>query len=275
MTIAIIAVLSALLFPTFKSARSAAGQAVCASNFRQVQIASSLYVVDYEDRFMPVQTNPQRDGNPDLDRTWVQLVLPYVKSLSVFRCPGDGDKTEFPVSDFDRDLSLRDPYTAFYEASKHAHVGYNYLNLSPIEASVDGWAVTTRSLATIEEPQRMLFGVDSVWDRTPSGAPFGGGRYAVIPPCRYVQSGGLKFDTFPLMVAGTSVLADNGGWEFAPNSPLRWGGAWAWHGDRATVAFANGSVKSLTLRELGAGCDVRPNWYGRIKDSSAYLWDGQ
>jgi len=231
--------------------------------------------MDYDERFMPVQTTPDQDGSAEADRTWVQLVLPYVKSLSVFRCPSDSDRTELPVNEFDRDLGLGDPYIAYYEASKHSHVGYNYLNLSPIESTEEGWRVTTRSLGSIEEPQRMLFGIDSVWDRSRGGQPFGGGRYAVIPPCRYVQTGQLKFDTFPLTVAGTSVMADNGGWELKPNSPLRYGGAWAWHGNRVTVAFARGHVKSNPIRDLSAGFDLKANWAGRIRDSGAYLWDAQ
>src|SRR6266481_3060968 len=45
--IAIIAILAALLLPTLSRARASAHLAKCASNLRQIGIASSMYVADF------------------------------------------------------------------------------------------------------------------------------------------------------------------------------------------------------------------------------------
>ncbi len=51
--IGIIALLSAILFPVFISARHAAGKAKCAANLKQLVLANRLYAQDYDGRFVP------------------------------------------------------------------------------------------------------------------------------------------------------------------------------------------------------------------------------
>jgi prepilin-type N-terminal cleavage/methylation domain-containing protein/prepilin-type processing-associated H-X9-DG protein len=49
--IAIIAILAAILFPVFAQAREKARQATCQSNLKQVGLAFSMYVQDYDESF--------------------------------------------------------------------------------------------------------------------------------------------------------------------------------------------------------------------------------
>jgi prepilin-type N-terminal cleavage/methylation domain-containing protein len=49
--IAIIAVLVALIFPVFASARAKARQNTCISNLRQIGISIELYAMDYDDLY--------------------------------------------------------------------------------------------------------------------------------------------------------------------------------------------------------------------------------
>lgn len=49
--IAIIAILAAILFPVFSQARAKARQAQCMSNMRQLGLAVTLYLNDYDERF--------------------------------------------------------------------------------------------------------------------------------------------------------------------------------------------------------------------------------
>src|SRR5438045_4010209 len=110
--IAVIAIIAALLFPVFAQVREKARQAVCFSNLRQIGIALSLYVQDYDER-MPkscwwarasaIENNSapcRQDGitqgtprnrflpAPQSPPRFVQdLLYPYTKSAQIFFCP--------------------------------------------------------------------------------------------------------------------------------------------------------------------------------------------
>jgi len=105
--IAIIAILAAILFPVFAQARESARQTVCLSNIKQVGLAATMYVQDYDEKMPEVgsaigstlflngnMTNG--DGLPF--HGWSMTIMPYVKSRGMFRCPSM-DKT-FQGSDF-------------------------------------------------------------------------------------------------------------------------------------------------------------------------------
>ena len=81
--VAIISVLSALLLPALGSAKRQAKASVCASNLRQVGVASQMYVMDhdYYAVFADLRLSPWI-------RTWPALLLPYVsENVGVFNCP--------------------------------------------------------------------------------------------------------------------------------------------------------------------------------------------
>lgn len=99
--IAIIAILAAILFPVFASAKRSAKQAACVSNLHQAGSATVLYMADYDDRFPFALDASDRWapqiwlGQPD----WyaqipnmpllVDVLQPYCKNTEVFKCPGD------------------------------------------------------------------------------------------------------------------------------------------------------------------------------------------
>jgi prepilin-type N-terminal cleavage/methylation domain-containing protein/prepilin-type processing-associated H-X9-DG protein len=94
--IAIIAILAAILFPVFAQAREKARQSSCLSNLKQIGIASTMYVQDYDETFPVWAWNPERqmarpDGTIYTGKvTWPMLYMPYIKNDGVFRCPSDG-----------------------------------------------------------------------------------------------------------------------------------------------------------------------------------------
>src|SRR4030081_1263811 len=55
--IAIIAILAAILFPVFASAREKARQASCQSNLRQLGLATLMYTQDYDETYPLYQYN--------------------------------------------------------------------------------------------------------------------------------------------------------------------------------------------------------------------------
>jgi prepilin-type N-terminal cleavage/methylation domain-containing protein/prepilin-type processing-associated H-X9-DG protein len=116
--IAIIAILAAILFPVFASAREKARQTTCASNLKQIGLAIVQYTQDYDELY-PIGFNDLNNniGNSDNtypatagtvgycmlaalasgDQLWCDqhgptimyqnLIYPYVKSSDLFVCP--------------------------------------------------------------------------------------------------------------------------------------------------------------------------------------------
>jgi prepilin-type N-terminal cleavage/methylation domain-containing protein/prepilin-type processing-associated H-X9-DG protein len=81
--IAIIAILAAMLFPVFMSARESARKATCQSNLRQIGIAAQMYTQNF-DETMPYSGTGPRGG--DL----TGLLNPYIKQgagQGIWRCP--------------------------------------------------------------------------------------------------------------------------------------------------------------------------------------------
>ena len=83
--IAIIAILAAILFPVFATAREKARQSSCSSNEKQLGIALIQYCQDFDEHYpcglsmnYPTWTNGEG---------WGAQIYPYVKSTGVFQCP--------------------------------------------------------------------------------------------------------------------------------------------------------------------------------------------
>jgi len=278
--VAIVGVLCAILFPVFSAARGAVKGAVCLSNLHQLTGGAQLYSEDYDDKFMLVNHQPAGDANSRNDRTWVQLVLPYVHSFALFHCPSDQADRPKPEATFDQDLVPGDTYSQYYTASLHTDYGYNYQNLAPIvgnqagpmdQGEIAAWVSKPKSHSDVRTPSSTLMFVDSVWSRTPSGNPVGGGNWLVVPPCRFYTRG---IDSFTGSLGNrVPVYTTSVGWSIEESAPDVYGNAWPWHGNHMNVAFVDGSVRSMTPESLEAGCNVAPSWQGAIADPDAYLWD--
>jgi prepilin-type N-terminal cleavage/methylation domain-containing protein len=270
--IAILAFLTAVLFPVFKRVEDASRKAVCANNFHQVSLATRMYMDDYEGRFMPVSDTPGAEANSRTDRTWVQVVLPYVTgNLSVFHCPsnptGDTD-----ISTFDQDLVPGDTYSEFYTASLHVNTGYNYQYLAPVLFQNGEWVSQPRLESEVRDNSRTILFVDSKWSLTDSNWSEGG-SWLVAPPCRYVTTpDGKSFDTFLAGQPAQRAFVFGVGWNSEGGVQV-YGGAWPWHMGRMTVAHVDGSIQSMTPGQLAAGCSTSPTNASQITDPKVYAWD--
>ena len=85
--IAIIAILAAILFPVFATAREKARQTACVSNGKQIGLALMQYVQDY-DEVTPYTSIESGTYNPSGSSVGV-LLASYIKSTQVWRCPSD------------------------------------------------------------------------------------------------------------------------------------------------------------------------------------------
>jgi prepilin-type N-terminal cleavage/methylation domain-containing protein len=107
--IAVIAILAALLFPVFLTARGKAREVGCLSNLRQIGLSVAMYAED-NDGLYPFAVDPADKFTPEIwdsapefqallaSMNMVHEVLqPYAKSKEIFRCPAD---TGFEVEDF-------------------------------------------------------------------------------------------------------------------------------------------------------------------------------
>jgi len=96
--IAIIAILAAILFPVFSRAEEAAKKSVCLSNMKQIGLAFSMYLNDYDDH-MPDRRDLKKSlpggwkpwttwPTSDPRNGWAMIVyFPYIKNYDVFGCP--------------------------------------------------------------------------------------------------------------------------------------------------------------------------------------------
>jgi type II secretory pathway pseudopilin PulG len=266
---AIIAVMAAFVAPVFLSVTSAAKKTVCVSNFKQVAFATSMYVSDYDDTFMPVSYKP---GDPTAtskdDRTWVQLILPYASSFGVFLCPSDYTRHPNIDATYDSDAVPGDLFTQYYMASKHTNMGFNYMAISPVIRVSGAWVAAPRVTSEIANQSSTMMYVDSAWDVGRRGDPSQGGDWLVVPPCRYSSN---SVDLFSADgKTGADVFAENDGWSLGPGS--KYGGAWPWHFNRVTVGFVDGSVTTRAIGQLEAGCTVQPGWRGIVNSLAKFGW---
>lgn len=271
---AVLAILGAIMFPVFRAAIDAAKRTHCVSNFRQIGHALAIYQSDYDDRVPPVNYTNVQLLNPHLDRTWVQTLLPYVKNLGLFTCPADTGRNlaAMPAPD----PTVGDPWGQYYRQTLRSNLGYNFLYFSPLVQLTSGeWRSFPIQAARVANPAGTLVFLDSVWDRTGSGFPLGGGSWVVVPPCRYVRRGGQIRDTFEFVAGAAHYFGfEPVGWQ--PESSQSWlvyGGAWPWHRGKFNVAFFDGRAKTVNLGDLTFGCDFQPGWQGLIDDLAQYPWD--
>ena len=89
--IAIIAILAAILFPVFARARENARRSSCQSNLKQINLGWLQYAQDYDEKYVPAQTN------------WTDNLQPYLKSTQIFVCPSASDTYKsYTYSSMDR-----------------------------------------------------------------------------------------------------------------------------------------------------------------------------
>ncbi len=147
--IAIIAILAAILFPVFAQAREKARAISCLSNVKQISLAYTMYVQDYD------ETSPHM-GSDD----YVQRLYPYVKNAQLFLCPdrSDTDAIEAPdgVTNTNRSIGYGYNWGPIQRRGGGLVLGQQYVNGNSGPKYLPGIA-----LAGIVAPAQLVGFIDS------------------------------------------------------------------------------------------------------------------
>ena len=216
--IAIIAILASILMPVFASAREKARQTDCLSNVRQIGLAVSMYVQDYE-RY-PLHSSPA-SASP---RTrWPDYLLPYTRNEAVFTC------RSAPTALFGKQW-------AHAPSRRYGGYGFNYQYLGNARLP---WAAVD---AEITSPSTTVALADTNGVRRDDGS-VAGGEYAVDPPLPSSRGSGRPSGYY-------GNASDCGSW--APEIG-RYGCRAApaeRHSGMCNVGFADGHAKAFRLNAL-------------------------
>ena len=93
--IAIIAILAAILFPVFASAKLAAKKTNDLSHMKQLALANLMYTADTDGAFLPYAYSPNvEDDGPE----WPDLLQPYTKNQGIFSDPSNQQQVYFSTN---------------------------------------------------------------------------------------------------------------------------------------------------------------------------------
>jgi prepilin-type N-terminal cleavage/methylation domain-containing protein/prepilin-type processing-associated H-X9-DG protein len=237
--IAIIAILAAILFPVFAQAKAAAKNTVSLSNVKQLGTATQLYMGDSDDViFNAYSYQPENHTNPDNMGVfrWPWLLVPYTKSMDIFRSPLD--TTELTSPQYCPTLSCRDPKNPFYGYlwSLFPSYGFNWYYLAPDNRDVPvadkkvNFSVG-QSLSAIGQPAETVMITDSIWADPSTPTVLGMGFFAVNPPSQWTGN--------------------------PPLTRTSYGFVWPRHNNSADTLYTDGHAKLTPI--------------GRLNDES--IWD--
>lgn len=225
--IAIIAILAAILFPVFASAKRRAKDTQCINNLKQIGYATTMYMDNYCSTY-PCYSTPQYPYG-----AWCTAIHKYARNpRAIGRCPLDTYQHPDPNSRNKPDywgnsyLSRWSGFPGYPSPAKEGDVRFKrttvYMMDGCDEGSVQG------------ESQHCWWGPPTTWSTAPnfvkaeyrhgSGTPDGGGAMVLFCDMHIGMVGYRKFKTASRDSTG-NPLAN------VPSADLRPKSAWAFRGD--------------------------------------------
>ncbi len=247
--IAIIAILAAILFPVFATAREKARQTSCLSNLKQTALAVLMYTQDYDENYPKSEFVDQNNWGawPANHYLWssVLCVQPYMKNRDIFRCPNDPPSVDpsietslgpnrrpamqsLMVNAFNRDASGTN--TAFGVTAPQG--------LMPVGVTYGGVENAT-PLAAVGRPADVVMLIEGLWNVNDWWC--GSGIYAntEVDWCW-----GTASMVWADWLVTSIVLLPPEGWN------ARLTAAWRKHSGGANCAYADGHAKAVRPADL-------------------------
>lgn len=303
--IAIIAILAAILFPVFAQAKEAAKKTVEISNFKQVGVATAMYLSDNDDRFFMSNSGGNASGwgfGPP-DTVPGQALYPYQKNTTIWIGMKDSFGENQRIQDECTYMGCTLQNATFdqrmYALGVRSNVGFNYAFFSPWRILQNPYYLgsATVSSSEVNNTSGTLLFASSIWDRDlNSGQPIKGGNWVIETPC-WKDANGAFLRPMSQYAAGSgdgTLYSYSRGWA-APTSTVQsdswlvYGGTWPFWNQtslkgiqpglvdgRVVVAMADTSVKSMPVKRLADGCIAYGNasqYGGTVTDKAKFIWD--
>jgi prepilin-type N-terminal cleavage/methylation domain-containing protein len=306
--IAIIAILAAILFPVFAQAKQAAKKTAAISNMKQGVLASLMYSNDYDDSYMLSDSGyigAQGWGFGPPDTVPFQQMYPYTKNTQFVIDPMDPwqSETQRIISQCQYmgcTISNATTTQKQYALGVRSNIGYNFAFFSPwiVQVQATGLYVGAGSInaSQVTQPAHTLMFGTSIWNRTASGAPSGGGNWTIQTPCWNDANGNPLQPMSGYNNINGAGLAQAYGSGWAAN-PLSWdvyGGLWPFYAQTSSTAatgaqngqviigWADGHTKAMPISQVAAGCSAYGEGgtgntstgalAGNVTDATKFIW---
>jgi len=240
--IAIIAILAAILFPVFSRARESARRASCMSNLKQIGLAWTMYIQDYDENMVTYAYPSFPGGTHAWQYGWQVALFPYINSRQVFICPSAYKKSSAASVNCDPTnvkTTWNGVSTAFGSGSYG--INYSYLARWASTGSSPDLKLVDSSIATIEKPAQTV----AVTEITALGS-YGSTYRPSIWSLSYTSCGGTNY-----------------GDQFGD-----------WHFDGTNTLFTDGHVKWMkksALQDYNGDGVLDNGWY---QSTSAHVYSG-
>jgi prepilin-type N-terminal cleavage/methylation domain-containing protein/prepilin-type processing-associated H-X9-DG protein len=224
--IAIIAILAAILFPVFARARENARKASCMSNLKQIGLAVTMYVQDYDETYPIANMYPAPQPATD----WYNVLDPYAKSKQVFICPdvgrsGLGGATGAATNTYAWNMCGTSPI-----GYKGNGFGYFYNEAcTPTGANSATPGAYPVKLSTVQEASTTILITDATSNGYPSGSLYALGGFdgmQYIPVLHGGQSWSASSVTVTDFAGGGNYLFTDGHVKFLQASAANCSGMW-------------------------------------------------
>jgi prepilin-type N-terminal cleavage/methylation domain-containing protein/prepilin-type processing-associated H-X9-DG protein len=177
---AIIMLLTAILFPVLVSAKKAANTAVCLSNMKQIGTAAFLYLGDHDDQYFPAARYDPLPGYPP-QVSWIGydnantgtvqggfygditkpakfrprqgLIDPYIKDMRIVKCPNQNPKIQSVLALNAFDPAIPSDYYVVNPKAQGQEYGPSVFSSTYIG---DTYETVGASASLIEEPANTL-----------------------------------------------------------------------------------------------------------------------
>lgn len=261
--IAIIALLAAILFPVFSTAREKARESTCMSNLKQLSLGILQYCGDFDER-LPYAIMEDGGvgtvaGNSGYRWYWEDAIYPYVKSSGVYSCPDTSPGAGaglgiWPYQPISRSLpggrhTGGGPYggytgsTGSFIANSTYYGGAPGNSPIPLTPDLGGSLLPPVNLASVAAPATTLLVMDGA---CVGACGSGGDSNAMWITWQYGIAGANNGPTLVTTNGVTAILGGSGttAGGGAANYPVA-GSAVARHMGFIAAAFADGHVKAM------------------------------